>query len=402
MTARSALAALFFLSLSSTIGCRDDVNNIVSSVEPDGGIIIDPGRGDRGVRDGGGAADEGTRFTDGGDRDSTGLDAEGMLIRRDGGGEPTMDMGPAGGADVGVSEPDVGVMMFPDHPLPPSQCGYFGPREALHANPARIESYRHSSPGEWFNEPALYGCTPPALAYDEGEGEARVWQRFEFEYDGIRAEFSRWRFGEGMEDAELTRTIDVNRHGLVTAARYGCEDGVNESQVRLEYDGRGRLVEYTQGGEMGCPALNTPLGVTVEYDYEGEVHLPSQFIVRVEAAGVEVINNLTYTWDDDRITRIDITTEGMEDRYRLFVYDADGRIEREEVWRPEQDKADREISYSYDDRGRLSGKRDSDLGHYRFHYTPLGDLSGVDWPNGDTLIARGHPERVSATTRAGP
>ncbi len=402
MTARSALAALSSLMVVITTGCRDDVNNIVSSEEPDGGIIIDPGRGDRGLRDGGGTVDEGIRVADGGDGGSMGLDAEGMLIRRDRGIDPEVDTGPVDGADAGVIEPDAGRMMFPDHPLPPSQCGYFGPREALHANPARIESYRHSSPGEWFNEPALYGCTPAELLWDEGEGEGRLWQRFDFEYEGIRAQSSRWRFGEGMRDAELTRAIEVNRHGLVTAVRYGCEDGVSEAEVRLEYDARGRLVEYTQDGEMGCPALNAPLGVTIEYHYEGEMHLPSQFIVRVEVAEVEVVNNLTYTRDDDRITRIDITAAGMEDRYRLFIYDENARIEREEGWRPEQDKADREISYTYDEQGRLLGKRDSDVGQYRFHYDDQGALIGVDWPNGDALMARGHPEWASATTRAAP
>ena len=132
------------------------------------------------------------------------------------------------------------------------------------------------------------------------------------------------------------------------------------------------------------------------------MHLPSQFIVRVEVAEVEVVNNLTYTRDDDRITRIDITAAGMEDRYRLFIYDENARIEREEGWRPEQDKADREISYTYDEQGRLLGKRDSDVGQYRFHYDDQGALIGVDWPNGDALMARGHPEWASATTRAAP
>ncbi len=229
--------------------------------------------------------------TDASDAVAITRDAEGMLIRQDSGNPPVDDMGIDGAVDAGNAL-DVGMMIFPDHPLPPSQCGRFGPREALHANPARVESYRHSGPGEWFNEPALYGCTPASLRWEEGVDDARVWQRFDFEYEGLRAPTSRWQFGEAMGSAELIRTLAVDQHGLVTQVAYRCEDGVSEAVVELEYDRRGRLVEYTRNGEMDCPALNAPLGVTIEYAYEGEMQLPTQFIVRVEVAQVEIAHQL--------------------------------------------------------------------------------------------------------------
>ncbi len=392
MTARSAFSARLICLLILLPGCRDDVDNIVSSTEPDGGIIITPDRTDRGVRDAGGAADEGTPNLDGGDAAPQRIDAEGMLIRQDGGVDPVMDVGPGDPRDQGVDPPEAGPMMFPDHPLPPSQCGRFGPREALHANPARVESYRHSGPGEWFNEPALYGCTPARLLWEEGEDEARLWQRFDFEYEGIRAQASQWEFGEGGESAALGRTLEINEHGLVTRAAYRCEDGVTETDVRLRYDAQGRLIEYTRDGEMSCAALNAPLGVTIEYIYDGDETLPARFVVRIDIANVEVAHELTYTWEEDRIVRVDIRAQGMDDKYRLFTYDADGRIEREEIWRPDRDKADREITYGYDESGRLRSKRDSETGQYRFQYDESGNLGGVQWPNGETLIERGHPE----------
>lgn len=399
MTARSAFVALFFCILA--LGCRDEVENIVSSAEPDGGIIVEPNRVDRGLRDGEVPTDG--ALLDGGDAQTQSMDAEGIRIQQDGGtdalpGQDTAPPADAGPADTG---PDAVPMTFPDHPLPPSECGRFGPREALHANPARVESYRHSGPGEWFDEPALFGCTPRSITWEDGEGDARRWQTFTFEYDGLRAVSSQWQFGEDMETTEMVRTLEVDQHGLVSRVRYDCGAEMESPQVELTYDERGRLTAYRRDSAAGCAALEVPLGTTIEYSYGSDDPLPSRVTIRVEAAELEMISDLEYTWADDRITRIDMRSAEGADQYRLFTYDDDGRISREEVWRTDEDKADRELSYQYDAEGRLVVKRDSATGQFRFQYDAVGELQGVEWPTGETLRARGHPETVSAIVGEG-
>ena len=172
-------------------------------------------------------------------------------------------------------------------------------------------------------------------------------------------------------------------------------------QVELTYDEGGRLTAYRRDSAAGCAALEVPLGTTIEYSYGSDDPLPSRVTIRVEAAELEMISDLEYTWADDRITRIDMRSAEGADQYRLFTYDDDGRISREEVWRTDEDKADREISYQYDAEGRLVVKRDRAPGQFRFQYDGVGALQGVEWPTGETLRERGHPETVSATVGEG-
>ena len=143
--------------------------------------------------------------------------------------------------------------------------------------------------------------------------------------------------------------------------------------------------------------MGSQLGGHFEYVYMGDARLPSRFVIRVEQVEIEIIRDLVYTREDGAITRIDTTDGGEPATFRLFTYDAAGRIEREERWRVGEDKADREISYAYDADGRLASRQDSLTGWYRFTYDAAGALAEVQLPNRGPLVQRGHPEHVTAT-----